>query len=76
MPKPSLSVKYSNLVVKFSNKALLLRLKFTVVRAHVAHSVYPVLRWRPFFHPTWLTFSTEISKYAPSKVCLVFVTMQ
>lgn len=49
MPKPSLSVKYSNLVVKFSNKALLLRLKFTVVRAHVAHSVYPVLRWHPFF---------------------------
>lgn len=49
MPKPSLSVKHSDLVVKFSNKALLLRLKFTVVRAHVAHSVYPVLRWRPFF---------------------------
>lgn len=49
MPKPSLSVKHSDLEIKFSNKALLLRLKFTVVRVHVAHSVYPVLRWRPFF---------------------------
>lgn len=49
MLKLSLFVKYSNLVVKFFNKVLLLRLKFTVVRAYVVYFVYFVLRWRLFF---------------------------
>lgn len=75
MPKPSLSVKHSDLVVKFSNKALLLRFKVHGGQSACRTFCVPCIALASILC-TWLTFSTEISKYAPSKVCLVFVTMQ